>query len=255
MSVPIGTPGWEASRAEAVIFDHSNLTLDLPARQHQKGMNNGKEERMEGEHQPGAGPETTGNQQQREQQHERSEALHEETPRIYVASLSDYNNGVLHGEWIDADQDADELHRAAAAMLARSPTDPRAEEFAVHDYDNFGVCRIGEYDSLEWVSAVARGIGEHGLAFAAWAEQCDAGADRLAKFEDAYRGEWNSLTEYAEELLDDFGLNGIIEQHVPESLQPFVTIDAESFGNNLVLGGDIALVSHDDGVWVFEGMI
>ena len=28
-------------------------------------------------------------------------------PRIYVASLSDYNAGRLHGEWIDADQGAE----------------------------------------------------------------------------------------------------------------------------------------------------
>jgi Antirestriction protein (ArdA) len=29
-------------------------------------------------------------------------------PRIYVACLAAYNNGRLHGEWIDADQPADE---------------------------------------------------------------------------------------------------------------------------------------------------
>lgn len=43
-----------------------------------------------------------------------------DTFRIYVASLSDYNAGILHGTWIDFDQltDLDDLRAAIAAMLA-----------------------------------------------------------------------------------------------------------------------------------------
>ena len=46
------------------------------------------------------------------------------TFRIYVASLSDYNAGILHGTWIDFDQltDLDDLRAAIATMLATSPT-------------------------------------------------------------------------------------------------------------------------------------
>lgn len=29
--------------------------------------------------------------------------------RIYVACLAAYNNGILHGAWIDADQDVDDM--------------------------------------------------------------------------------------------------------------------------------------------------
>jgi hypothetical protein len=43
-----------------VIFDHRNLTLDLPARQHQVMRNERKEAAMEEQQRPGAGPETTG---------------------------------------------------------------------------------------------------------------------------------------------------------------------------------------------------
>jgi len=32
-----------------------------------------------------------------------------DTPRIYVACLAAYNAGKLHGEWIDADQDAEAI--------------------------------------------------------------------------------------------------------------------------------------------------
>lgn len=71
-----------------------------------------------------------------EHEHEAEEVEREasfgQTPRIYVASLSDYNNGLLHGEWIDAGQEPDEIHEQVQAMLAESES-PGAEEWAIHD--------------------------------------------------------------------------------------------------------------------------
>ena len=49
------------------------------------------------------------------------------TGRIYVACLASYNAGILHGEWIEATADADELKARVQAMLDRSP-EPYAEE-------------------------------------------------------------------------------------------------------------------------------
>ena len=43
------------------------------------------------------------------------------TGRIYVACLASYNAGILHGEWIEATADADELKARVQAMLDRSP--------------------------------------------------------------------------------------------------------------------------------------
>ncbi len=126
-------------------------------------------------------------------------------PRIYVACLAAYNNGILHGAWIDADQSADELHEDVKKMLAASP-EPGAEEWAIHDFEGFGELRLSEWDSFERVSVIATGIAEHGPAFSAWLsydperEPIDASA-----FEDAYRGEWDSLRKYAEDFADEIG--------------------------------------------------
>ena len=50
--------------------------------------------------------------------------MHTEHNRIYVASLSDYNAGILHGEWVSFDDfsSAGEVWEAIRAMLADSPT-------------------------------------------------------------------------------------------------------------------------------------
>jgi antirestriction protein len=41
-------------------------------------------------------------------------------PRIYVASLSDYNAGRLHGAWIDAEQNPEDIQEAVDRMLEDS---------------------------------------------------------------------------------------------------------------------------------------
>ncbi len=176
-----------------------------------------------------------------------------EPPRIYVASLSDYNNGRLHGAWLDAAQPVEKLHEQVHEMLERSP-EPLAEEYAVHDYDGFRGYQPAEYDSLSRVSKIANGIVEHGPAFGAWAEHCDEEDGQLDRFDEAYRGEWASLVGYVDELLDDLGASDVLEQ-VPAWLQPYVQLNVEALARDMELGGDVWSTPAEEGVYVFDGTL
>lgn len=172
--------------------------------------------------------------------------------RIYVASLSDYNDGRLHGAWLDAATDVDELAAGIKEMLDRSPT-PGAEEWAIHDYEGFGPLHLGEYENLATISQIAQGIATHGPAFAHWAAHTGtADRDELARFDDVYLGRWSSVESYAEELLDDLGLDDLIEAAVPESLQAYVRVDVEGFARDLEYSGELATSEGDDGVYLFD---
>lgn len=81
--------------------------------------------------------------------------------RIYVADLAAYNNGKLHGVWIEACSDMDDIWKAVSKMLKSSP-EPMAEEYAIHDYEGFGSVRISEYEGLESAREKALFIEEHG---------------------------------------------------------------------------------------------
>lgn len=180
------------------------------------------------------------------QEFERSE------PKIYVASLSDYNAGRLHGTWLNADADYEALAAGVDEMLARSP-EPGAEEWAIHDYEHFGGLRLSEYEPLSIVSAIARGIAEHGPSFAAWANFVNHDVDRLAHFEDAYRGNWASVVAYARDLFDDLGVEAELDGSLGEHLRPYVKVDYDGFARDLELGGDIWIAQRDDGtVDVFD---
>lgn len=172
-------------------------------------------------------------------------------PRIYVASLADYVDGRLHGAWIDAAQDVESLNASIQAMLADSPT-PGAEEWAIHDYDDFEFVRIGEFESIEAVSKVALGIAEHGRAFAAWASHVGLYSSDLDHFADAYMGHWQSPREFAEEMLDDLGYLEEFNKALPEHLAPYITFDYEGFAQDLVFNGAIVTVEDSDGsIFVF----
>jgi antirestriction protein len=179
-----------------------------------------------------------------------------DAPRIYVASLADYNAGRLHGRWLDAAQEPEELEQQIQQMLSESEEEV-AEEWAIHDYDNFGRLHLGEYESMETVSTLAKGITEHGQAFAAWAALAGAkeATNNPAEFNDAYLGEYESVEAFAEEELEDYGLTEILDRAVPGSLRYYVDIDIEAFARDLKLSGDIHTAPADDGgVWVFRSL-
>lgn len=177
-------------------------------------------------------------------------------PRIWVGSLSDYNNGHLYGAWIDAAREPEAIQTDIQTMLAGSPWTARtgepAEEWGIFDFDNFGACRIDQHEDLAWVSGVAQGIAEHGLAFAAWADVVEEPA-LLQDFEEAYIGEYDSLEAYAEEVITELGYDELLDQAVPASLRPYVRIDVAGMARDLQLAGDLYVVRSDDGgVWIFN---
>jgi antirestriction protein len=168
---------------------------------------------------------------------------------IYVACLTAYNSGCLHGAWIDAAQEPEEIETEVQAMLARSPV-PHAEEWAIHDYDLGGVS-ISEYESFTTVSAIAKAVDEHGPAFVAYIRH--VGIEHSAKdwdatveqFQEAYRGEFPSMADYAEELYSDV----CSMREVPEWLLSH--IDWESVGKELEMG-DMWSAEAPSGVHVFK---
>lgn len=187
------------------------------------------------------------NSQSKREERERRRVLR---PRIYVASLSDFNAGRLHGAWLDADADADELHNGVAAMLAGSPQ-PDAEEWAVHDHDGFAGLRLHEFETLETVSRLGRGLRTHGAAFAGLVDLLGVEAATDEAFERHYRGHWDSAHDYAEDLLADLGAEQYLEQ-VPAWLQPYVRLDVDAFARDLQLGGDLYVTEADAGVHIFD---
>jgi len=183
-----------------------------------------------------------------DQEHTETGSSHH--PEIWVGSLSDYNNGRLHGAWLDATLDPDELHEAIAFML-RNSYELHAEEWAIMDYDDFCGVRLGEYESLAVVSRVANGIAEHGEAFARWVEYVGTqDVDALDRFEEHYRGQFDSTEAYMEHLLDEGDAYSFLDA-VPEWLRPYVQVDVEMLARDSEIELHVA-EAQDGRVYVFD---
>ncbi|QSR22075.1 antirestriction protein ArdA [Hyphomonas sp. KY3] len=152
-----------------------------------------------------------------------------EKRRIYVACLAAYNNGCLHGRWIDATS-PDEIMDSVRAMLAASPI-PDAEEWAIHDYEGFEGANLSEYASFETVCDLADFIEEHGeLGAKVLAHFGDDLTEARAAFEE-YAGEYLSAADFAEQLHEDTGTE------IPESLRYY--IDWQALVRDMALNGEI----------------
>lgn len=153
--------------------------------------------------------------------------------RIYVADLAAYNNGKLHGLWIDAGEDLDVIQEQIQGLLADSPEE-LAEEYAIHDYEGFGGYSLSEYESLEKVHAVAEFISEHpdigGELLSFYGGNLD---DATTAANDNYAGCYKSVSEFAEQLTDE-------TTEIPERLSSY--IDYQRMGQDMELSGDIYTV-------------
>lgn len=137
--------------------------------------------------------------------------------RIYVACLASYNNGILHGRWINACQDSDEIMEAVQAMLAASPIE-NAEEWTIRDYEGFEGIDLSEYSSFETVAELAAFVEEHGELGAKVYTNFSNLDDATTALEDHYCGRYDSVAEFAEEITTE-------TSEVPERLAFYIDYD------------------------------
>jgi antirestriction protein len=174
------------------------------------------------------------------------------TPRVYVACLAAYNSGRLHGRWIDANQHADDIRDQIDAMLGASPDFDGSCEWAIHDHEGLGA--IGENEDIDRVSAIGQAVaaaGDDAPALLAWLS-AEPGRDPEG-FADVFRGSWDNLAEYVEQLWDDMGHNQEAEKAAGGAWwHPAHYVDWGRMARDLEISGDVETIRHPSGVYVFD---
>ena len=156
----------------------------------------------------------------------------EEAPRIYAACLAAYNNGCLHGRWIDATQEPDDIQTEISEMLAASPISD-AEEWAIHDYEGFEGARLEEYSGIEKAHALALFIVERGELGAKLLEHVGGDLEQAEAAFGDYAGEHESLADFAREITEE-------TSDIPPTLANYIDYDA--IARDLELNGTVFTV-------------
>jgi len=171
-------------------------------------------------------------------------------PEIWIGTADDYNAERQFGGWVAAGQLPEDLNADIRRVVDRTPPDLSAD-WAVHELRGFGLWEPGGNDDLEAINKVARGILQHGLAYAGLvaAVGADSIAAEPARFHSSYVGEWPSTTAFATDFVHESGWMARL-QRLPESMQPFIMVDLERLIE--VAQRDLTVVEHLDGIWVFD---
>lgn len=154
------------------------------------------------------------------------------SPRIYVACLAAYNNGILHGAWINALQDDDSIFTDISHILRASPM-PGAEEYAIHDYEGFHGATVEEYSSLIQVSQMAEFISQHGPLGGAILAHCGSNVEDANAMLENYLGCFSSLADYIEDAT-------VQCTTIPDNLIHY--IDWEAMARDAEMSGDMFVI-------------
>lgn len=159
--------------------------------------------------------------------------------RIYVADLAAYNNGKLHGVWIDATQDMDDIQDQINDMLKNSP-EGFAEEYAIHDYEGFNGYGLSEYEGIEAVHEIACFIEEYPAIAGELLSHFGGDIEETRKAaEESYSGCYASLADYAQELTED-------TSEIPNHLEMY--IDYDRMARDMEMSGNVFTIetAHDE---------
>jgi antirestriction protein len=171
----------------------------------------------------------------------------------YIACLASYNNGILHGAWVDLEQvtTAEEIQECIDWILATSPT-AGAEEWAMHDGSGMpGILARTEWPDLEDLATYAATVAELNDSDdrEAYCLACDDRGQILTKddFRETYQGCHRSEEDYAQELAEE-----ITETRDLYSIWPTCCIDWEAAWRQLTYDGYSSEACSSGGVHIFR---
>lgn len=162
--------------------------------------------------------------------------ISEDSPQIYVACLSAYNNGFLHGAWIDASEGIEHVRECIKEILSSSPVAEECEEWAIHDFQCFGNYKVDEYHGLEELCEVAQFMKEFDrfpLDVVSYLIDDFGIEGAKEKMEDDFIGEFDSASDLAYHYVEETCLLDGVHKSIA------MYFDYEAFGRDLDLNGDV----------------
>lgn len=201
--------------------------------------------------------------------------------KIYVACLASYNNGVLHGRWIDAESDVDCMRDQVNAMLRESKFPnvtvtcpecegagkpygfgdgiceeckgkgrvPSAEEFAIHDYDGLP-SSFGEFTGLDTIAEYVELAEEfdhiRDVDMAAIVSDFGSVETTREQLNDNFVSIYDSFRDYADESAEDM----ISSHDIPDDHFLVRYFDYDAYAHDLQM--DMHCIDAPSGVAVFH---
>jgi antirestriction protein len=171
----------------------------------------------------------------------------EDSPSIYVADLEAYNNGSLNGEWLKLTDynNADELMEAIQVLLDKWGV----EEYAIHDTEYIPRNLSSEYmgkEDFEQLYEMIDLANEYNLPLEVVQ---DVVSQYDARAVQEYRGKYDSAIDFAEQQVDEVGLENFSS---PEYYVSITDTDRRLLAGEMADGYVEGIKNEDGGNRVIE---
>lgn len=172
---------------------------------------------------------------------EESTADNDRKPRIYVSTYAKYNNGSLDGKWVELMKfDTYDEFVDYCRALHKDEKDP---EFMVQDFENYpkawyheaGLPTEEEFEKIYEYYLMNDNEQEAYEAFVDY-----TGNDNVESFRDAYQGKFNSAEDFAYDLVDGIGWEGVGENNLE------TYFDYDAFGRDIMMDYSMGDPDYED---------
>lgn len=160
-------------------------------------------------------------------------------PQVWVGCLAAYNQGDLHGEWIECSYGSEHINERIAHIIKTSPA-ADAEEWLIFDQQDMG--DIGENESPKYLAEVAEFILEHDELALICLDNVHGNLKEAESMIENYYGCYQSQEEFGWEMLENQGIE------IPDALLWY--FDAKAYGRDLLTSYDAIL--SDGKIYVFD---
>ncbi len=122
-------------------------------------------------------------------------------------------------------------------MLSTSPSKDCSEDYAIHDFEDFGEHSISEFEPIESISKKAHFIVNYGkLGCAVLSYICGDFDEAYNMLENQYCGDFENTLAFSTELFDELYLD-----QIPEAVHFY--IDYDSFSRDIFISDYLAIYS------------
>ena len=154
----------------------------------------------------------------------------ESKPMAMIVCLASYNEGKIHGKWVDMTQDINEIWDQINNIIKTAPN-PRSEEWEILDYDSFYVSnKILRSKSIEELQEIAQIIIDNGIVGSLLLDEQGGEITTTKRMLENYIGCYESWEDYAWEYVNNY-------LDIPK--EPEYYINYEKWGRDLELSGEI----------------
>ncbi|MCX4098030.1 antirestriction protein ArdA [Nocardia sp. alder85J] len=180
-------------------------------------------------------------------------------PRIYVTKGLPLRAELTEGTWLDMARDPATIGAEMYAVLGDDEGHVGVPLY-IWDHQDFGAFDIvtgalglEDVPSIELLSKVARGIKEHGPAYATWAAVHEEDPRLFDHFSAAYEGHYGSVADYVREQFQPTDYDELLDRALPAEIRHYASIDYEAIGAEWQREMDMVVFpAEGGGVWIFN---